>query len=139
MARTVQDTALLQNTIAGPHPLDIASLRPKKTVPLNIKGNLKGVKIGWSADLEIFEVHPIIRQNLMRSIHILEDMGEELEEIKLPWTIQMFDACMDYLTHIFGISIQDIIKDKGDLATSYSLEWASNAKKSTPKKIFGST
>ena len=34
MARTVQDTALLQNIIAGPHPLDIASIRPKKTVPL---------------------------------------------------------------------------------------------------------
>src|SRR5439155_26588492 len=33
MARSVRDVALLQNVIAGPHPSDVASIRPKLEIP----------------------------------------------------------------------------------------------------------
>ena len=33
MARTVADCALLENVIAGPHPSDVASIRPKLEIP----------------------------------------------------------------------------------------------------------
>src|SRR6185437_10572325 len=33
MARTIADCALLQNVLSGPHPQDIASIRPKLRIP----------------------------------------------------------------------------------------------------------
>ena len=105
MARTVRDTALLQNVMAGPHPLDIASIRPKKMVPLKERISLKGLKIGWSADLGMFEVDPEVMSNFNNTLQILKSMGANLEEVSLPWKSQMFDACLDYLYHIFGVWI----------------------------------
>ncbi len=37
MARTVADCALLENVIAGPHPSDVASLRPKLEIPAELE------------------------------------------------------------------------------------------------------
>ena len=36
MARTVMDCALLENVIAGPHPSDVASIRPKLEIPADL-------------------------------------------------------------------------------------------------------
>jgi amidase len=41
LARTVADCALFENVLAGPHPKDIVSLRPKLRVPSALKG-IKG-------------------------------------------------------------------------------------------------
>jgi Asp-tRNA(Asn)/Glu-tRNA(Gln) amidotransferase A subunit family amidase len=41
MARTAADCALFQNVLAGPHPTDIATIRPRLRVPLR-HGDIKG-------------------------------------------------------------------------------------------------
>ena len=51
MARTVADCALLENVIAGPHPSDVASLRPKLEIPSPSWTRLRGLRIALSADL----------------------------------------------------------------------------------------
>ena len=38
LARSVADCALFENVIAGPHPRDIATLRPKLNIPAQLKG-----------------------------------------------------------------------------------------------------
>jgi amidase len=53
LARTVEDAITLQNVMAGPSPLDIATLRPKLTLPTAYKP-IKGWKIAFSMDLGFF-------------------------------------------------------------------------------------
>lgn len=134
MARSVGDAAMLQNIMAGPHPSDIASIRPKKTVPLSARKNLKGIKVGWSLDLGAFEVDIEVRKNFLKSLEILRDFGVELEEISLPWKTYMLEACLDYLYHIFGAWIDEIVKGKEHLVTPYAKEMAVLGKKSSAKK-----
>lgn len=55
MTRSVADAILVQNVICGPAPNDIASLRPKLTLPSEYKP-IKGWKIAYSMDLTCFEV-----------------------------------------------------------------------------------
>ena len=55
LARTVVDTAMMQNIMCGPNQKDITSLRPKKTLPLNYE-NIKNWKIAYSMDLGFFEI-----------------------------------------------------------------------------------
>ena len=55
LARSVADCALLENVIAGPHPSDVASLRPKLEIPAPTDG-VEGWRIALSYDLGGFEV-----------------------------------------------------------------------------------
>src|SRR5215471_15302582 len=55
MARTVTDCALLENVMAGPHPHDVASLRPKLRIPARLDG-VEGWRIALSIDLGGFPV-----------------------------------------------------------------------------------
>ena len=55
LARTVQDCALFQNVLAGPHPRDVTSLRPKVRIPSEPKG-IQGWKIALSTDLGAWDV-----------------------------------------------------------------------------------
>ena len=138
MARSVRDTALLQNVMVGPHPLDIASIRPKKMVPLKERISLKGLKIGWSADLGMFEVDPEVMSNFNNTLQILKSMGAHLEEVSLPWKSQMLDACLDYLYHIFGVWIEETAKGKEHMVTPYVKQIAALGKKSSAKKYLRS-
>ncbi len=49
MARSVEDIVLMQNVMAGPHPRDIATVRPKLTLPSSYPG-LKDARIAYSID-----------------------------------------------------------------------------------------
>ena len=40
-------------------------------------------------------------------------------EVSLPWKSQMFDACLDYLYHIFGVWIEETAKGKEHMVTPY--------------------
>ena len=44
LARTIADCALFENVVAGPHPADIASLRPKLEIPDRLEG-VDGLRI----------------------------------------------------------------------------------------------
>ncbi|MEL7396340.1 MAG: amidase, partial [Pseudomonadota bacterium] len=61
MARSVDDLVMMQNVMAGPHPKDIASIRPKLSIPKELKP-IKGWKIAYSMDLGYFEVDPEVVQ-----------------------------------------------------------------------------
>ena len=45
LARTVADCALFENVLAGPHPSDIVSIRPKLEIPEALEG-IEGLRIG---------------------------------------------------------------------------------------------
>ena len=62
MARTIADLALLENVMAGPHPKDISTVRPKLRIPDNL-GDVKDWKIAYSMDLGFMEVDNSVLRN----------------------------------------------------------------------------
>ena len=62
LARTVADCALLENVIAGPHPSDVASLRPKLEIPAEL-GGVAGLRIAFSPDLGCYNVDADVAAN----------------------------------------------------------------------------
>jgi amidase len=101
MARTVSDCRLFQNVIAGPHPKDIASLRPKLRIP-EVLGDIKGWRIAVSMDLGYFEVDPEVRKNTEVALAVFRELGAVVEPVDLGWTLASLSAAMNYLSHLFG-------------------------------------
>ncbi|MBT6204771.1 MAG: amidase [Rhodospirillaceae bacterium] len=109
MARSVADTALLQNVMAGPHARDIATLKPKMTLPLEYK-SIKGMKIAFSMDLGYCDVDKDVQKNTKAAIKKLRDAGAIVEEVDLQWTWRVLTAAMNYLGHLFGNVIGDVMR-----------------------------
>ncbi len=129
MARTVKDTILFQNVMSGPSPQDIASLRPKLRLPLEMKP-IKGWKIAYSMDLGIYEVDPDVRKNTEAALDVFRSLGATVEEVDLGWTPEILDAGMTYLRHLFGAYISQLLKDHADDMTTYARQFAEEGRKS---------
>lgn len=129
MARRVKDAILFQNVMAGPSPQDIATLRPKLRLPLEMKP-IKGWKIACSMDLGIYEVDPDVRRNTEAALDVFRALGATVEEVDLGWTPDILDAGMAYLRHLFGAYISQLLKDHADDMTSYARQFAEDGRKS---------
>jgi amidase len=130
MARTVTDCALMQNVIVGPHPKDIASLKPKKKVPTSY-GDIKGWRIAYSLDLGYFRLDPDVRRNTLAALDVFRDLGATVEEVEVPWSEDCQQAAIHYLDHLFGASLARLLPDHRDLLTDYVIGIAERAQKST--------
>ncbi|SLN54834.1 Acylamidase [Roseovarius albus] len=119
MGRTVEDVALMQNIMCGPHPLDNATIRPKYQLPLQHEG-LKGLKIAWSMDLGFFEIDEHVRANTLQTLDMLKDLGAELVEVDLAWTTRAERATMVYLDHLFGGYMASVVEADPSLATNWA-------------------
>ena len=120
LARTVDDTALLENVIAGPHASDVVSLRPKLVIPDEQPG-VKGMRLAVSYDLGCYNVDPDVVANLKSSVQRLRDAGAVVEEVSLPWKIEEIGRATDiHFGMIFGPSIKEIYDRSADLLTPYA-------------------
>lgn len=124
MARSVADCALLQNIMCGPHPHDIASLRPKVTVPTEFKP-VKGWKIAVSLDLDCYDVEPDVIENTLRAVEIYRSLGAKVEEVKLGWKREeIARAAAAHFGTIFGPWIKRYAETHRDQMTAYALDFA---------------
>lgn len=129
MARSVRDAALLQNVMCGPHPHDIASLRPKLRLPLHYRPT-RGWKIAYSPDLGFFEVDKEVRRNTEAALNVFRSLGATVEEVDLGWTEEALSAGLDYLEHLFGASLSPLLKRHAGAMTTYARAFAEKGKKS---------
>ncbi len=118
MARSVADCALLQNALSGPHPRDIATLRPKLRIPAKLK-DIKGWRIAYSEDLGYFEASDEVRAHLREVAAALRDAGAIVEEVDLGWTYACAEAAGMHLGGMFGGWISRFF-DRQDEMTSYA-------------------
>jgi len=110
LARTVADCILFENVIAGPHPVDIASLRPKLEIPSRFDG-IEGMRIAFSPDLDFIEVDADVRANTLEALDTLRGLGASVEEVTLGWTEDCLRAAKIHL----GFSMGSLLKrDFGD-------------------------
>jgi Asp-tRNA(Asn)/Glu-tRNA(Gln) amidotransferase A subunit family amidase len=120
LARNVADCALLQNVIAGPHPSDIASIRPKLEIPGEL-APIAGMRIAFSADLGCYQVDADVAVNTRAAAERLRDAGAAVEEIGLPWDLETIKrAARIHFGMIFGPSMRDIHAKHADELTSYT-------------------
>ncbi|MGI9413682.1 MAG: amidase, partial [Hyphomicrobiales bacterium] len=130
LARTVSDCILLQNVTCGPHPHDIATLRPKLRLPTSYKP-IEGWKIAFSMDLGFFEVDREVQANTRAALDVLRSLGATIEEVELGWGPEVLDAGLAYLEHLFGASISPLLDKHADELTSYARMFAEKGRSST--------
>ena len=87
LTKTVQDSALLMNAIAGHDPRDSTSLdAPVPDYTKNLGRELKGIRIGMPKEYMIDGVDPSVKAAVMRAIKQLESLGADVLEVSLPHT-----------------------------------------------------
>ncbi|MEU5218716.1 amidase [Streptomyces sp. NPDC020807] len=124
MARSVADVALLQNVIAGPHPLDAVSLRPKFTLPERFEG-VEGMRVALSVTLGDWPVDPDVEANTRAVAGALRAAGAIVEEVEVPIRrADVMEAANIHFGSIFGPYVTSVAAEHGDLLTGYALEFA---------------
>jgi aspartyl-tRNA(Asn)/glutamyl-tRNA(Gln) amidotransferase subunit A len=120
LARTVADCALLENVIAGPHPSDVASIRPKLEIPGDL-APVAGMRIAFSPDLGCYRVDADVAANARAAADKLRYAGAVVEDVELPWDLaDIKRASGIHFGMIFGPSIKEIHAKHADELTSYT-------------------
>ncbi len=86
MAKTVDETALLMDTIAGPDEKDGTTLREPCAVQPAITKGVKGLRIGVVKEAFGDATDSIVAETVWQCIHVLEAAGARYEECSLPLT-----------------------------------------------------
>lgn len=136
LARTVADAVLLQNVMCGPDPHDIATLRPKLTLP-GAYEPISGWKIAYSRDLGAFEVDPEVERNTLAALDVFRSLGATVEEVDIGWGPEVLTAGLDYLNHLFGGYIGKLLAEHADEMTTYARQFAEQSLDSTAAEFVG--
>ncbi|RAG83474.1 amidase [Streptacidiphilus pinicola] len=139
MARTIADTALLQNTIAGPWPGDVVSLRPKLELPTAYEGaaGVAGMRIALCVNLGDYTVDPDVEANTRAVADALRDAGAIVEEVALGWTRELIDqAAWAHFGAIFGPSVGQAAEAAPELLTGYARAFAQRAAEAAEEITF---
>ena len=89
MTRTVADSALFLEVMAGPHPLDFTTL---EAGPANYLARLhegvRGKRIAYSPDLGHARVDPEIASLVKAAVARFSELGAIVEEVPTPWAAE---------------------------------------------------
>ncbi|WP_324905371.1 amidase [Baekduia sp.] len=125
LARTVADTALYENVVAGPDPGDVASLRPAYVLPTAFDGDLTGMRIAVSVDLGSFPVDPEVAENTRAVAVALRAAGATVEEVDLVVSRAKVERATSIHFHLgFGAWIGAETAAHPELATDYAAAFA---------------
>jgi len=120
MARTVADCALLQNVIAGPHPIDGVSLRPALHIPEPL-GPIDGWKIALSVNLGDYPVEHQVVTNTYAVAEALRQAGAVVEEVELGWSrAAIMRAAWVHFGAIFAAASRAEAGERFDLLMPYT-------------------
>ncbi|MDR3537506.1 MAG: amidase family protein [Acetobacteraceae bacterium] len=86
MTRTVADSALMLEVMAGPHPLDYTTLEAGPANYLaRLHEGIKGKRIAYSPDLGVARVDPDVAALVKAAVARFTDLGAIVEEVPTPW------------------------------------------------------
>ncbi|MFZ0449195.1 MAG: Asp-tRNA(Asn)/Glu-tRNA(Gln) amidotransferase subunit GatA [Desulfatiglandaceae bacterium] len=87
LCRSVEDCALLLNTICGHDQKDTTSLdAPKPDYLQSLNQDLEGIRIGLPKEYFIEGIDPAIREKIMQAVSRMEQHGASVIEVSLPHT-----------------------------------------------------
>ncbi len=123
LARTVSDTALFADQLIGPHPRDLASIRPALRIG-DVLAGVRGMRIALSLDLGDWPVIPVIRTALTETADILRSMGAIVEEVPLTIERRLIATASDaHYGMLFAAAARQAIAGRESEATSYTRNW----------------
>ena len=119
MTRTVKDTAILLQVMAGPDAEDAIALQEEPPdFSAKLGKEIKGMRIGWSPNMGSVPVDPEVRDITEKAVRVFEELGATVEEAPVSinhevitnifMTIWLSDYCT---TH------GETVKTKGDQFT----------------------
>ncbi len=86
MTRTVADSALMLEIMAGPHPLDYTTLEAGPASYLaRLREGIKGKRVAYSSDLGVARVDPEVAALVKTAARRFSDLGAIVEEVPTPW------------------------------------------------------
>jgi aspartyl-tRNA(Asn)/glutamyl-tRNA(Gln) amidotransferase subunit A len=134
MARTVDDCALLENVIAGPHLADPNSVRPKLTIPESRRG-VEGLRIAHLSGIEGMDLDPDVEANTRAAVRALAEAGAIIEEVDLGWSFEtIIEAVSLHFSATYWPRVERVLADHRELLTSYIVAFAdANAETETPR------
>ena len=127
MARTVADTALMQNVLSGAHPQDAASALPKVEIPLQFAGDLKGMRIAFTLDFNYLDIEDDIARNTRDAVDQLSSLGADVVEVELDFPSGIERAYYGHMDPLFFASIAAHVDEQGDLMCDYNVRMAEEA------------
>ena len=118
------DALLFENVLAGPHPADVVSLRPKLELPDRLEG-IEGMRIAYSVDLGGWPVDADVAANARAAAEALREAGALVEEVDLALPIDMVRrAAAIHFNLGFAAWVAETAKVHRDEMTAYALEFA---------------
>ncbi len=110
MTRTVRDSALMLNVIAGNDNRDRFSLPTSHPDYLRaVEGDIRGLRIAWSPDLGYAIVDPQVRQITAEAANAFAEFGCKVEEINPD-----FENPEELLQRFFYVNIGAMLQDYPD-------------------------
>ena len=122
MTRTVADSAVLLQVMAGHDPRDAASLRdkPQDYLAATERG-VDGLRLAWSPDFGFGAVDPEVVEITSRAARVFEDMGCELGDADLALD-EPFDAFWTLFSGVVHGRYTAVLNEHRDKLTDYALE-----------------
>ena len=81
MTRTVADSALMLNIMAGADPRDRLSIPTNTDYLADLEGDITGLRVAWSPDLGYALVDPEVREIVTKAALRFEELGCHVEEV----------------------------------------------------------
>jgi Asp-tRNA(Asn)/Glu-tRNA(Gln) amidotransferase A subunit family amidase len=107
MTRTVRDAALMLNAIAGADDRDRLSLPTSHPNYLQaIEGDIRGLRMAWSADLGFAVVDPQVKQITAAAASTFSELGCRVDEIN-----PGFDNPGEFFQYFFYVNIGTMLQD----------------------------
>ena len=137
MARTVGDCLLMQNVIAGPHPEDIASLKPKLLLQPDHSG-VKGWKIAYSLDFGFMVIDPSVRANTLAAVELFRSLGAQVIEINPGWSWEVYHAAATHHRSLFGAWLAEYLDEREERLARYTRKFARDSLSVTTRDYLAS-
>jgi len=83
IARTVEDAAVSLDVLAGPDPRDPLCLLDKPDFAPAVARSIKGWKIAYSADFDVFPVEPAVASTVLGALPAFEESGASVEQVRV--------------------------------------------------------
>jgi amidase/aspartyl-tRNA(Asn)/glutamyl-tRNA(Gln) amidotransferase subunit A len=83
ITRTVEDAALAVTVLSGYDPRDPHSLADEIDFVAEMRRPIAGMRIAYSADLDVFPIDPRIAAIVDEAVHAFEEAGAHVEPVKL--------------------------------------------------------
>ncbi|MCX2747254.1 amidase [Arthrobacter sp. MI7-26] len=136
MARTVADTALLANVMAGRHPGDHTSLVDAPALSWG-SASVAGMRIALCIRLGNYPVAPDIEANTRRVASALRGAGAVVEEIELPWTVEEINRTVfTHLGYLLGPAMEDETAGTEEQLAAYTRRFMADARRAAERNRF---